>query len=236
MNLPSNNELPPNQHPTAGQMRPLSTTRLKSNIPKGEATSDSTCRGQESSRGIAGAAGNVPTNWVYPSEQMFFNALKRKGYAAREEDMQSVIAIHNTVNERTWQHIMKWESAHADKCSDIKLAFFKGRPKDLSPKARFRNWIGYTLPFDRHDWTIDRCGHHVRYVIDYYNGKKVPGMPASVYIDARPALDSGAAAFERMRMALGSSPPPSVSGVVPPVRHGIPAPSSPPNKSDSGSN
>ena len=25
--------------------------------------------------------------WMYPSEQMFFNALKRKGYAVREEEM-----------------------------------------------------------------------------------------------------------------------------------------------------
>lgn len=23
-------------------------------------------------------------------------------------------------------------------------------------------------PFDRHDWTVDRCGKEVRYVIDYY--------------------------------------------------------------------
>lgn len=31
----------------------------------------------------------------------------------------------------------------------------------------------YELPFDRHDWIVDRCGREVRYVIDYYDGGKV---------------------------------------------------------------
>ncbi len=26
----------------------------------------------------------------------------------------------------------------------------------------FRGWLGYELPFDRHDWIIDRCGKEVR--------------------------------------------------------------------------
>jgi len=31
----------------------------------------------------------------------------------------------------------------------------------------------YQLPFDRHDWVIDRCGKQVRYIIDYYDGGSV---------------------------------------------------------------
>lgn len=42
-----------------------------------------------------------------------------------------------------------------------KLKRFMGRPADYSPKARFLNLLGYKLPFDRHDWIIDRCGHEV---------------------------------------------------------------------------
>ena len=26
----------------------------------------------------------------------------------------------------------------------------------------YRGWMGYELPFDRHDWIIDRCGQEVR--------------------------------------------------------------------------
>lgn len=33
--------------------------------------------------------------WVYPSEQMFYNAMKRKGWTPSEDDMAAVVAIHN---------------------------------------------------------------------------------------------------------------------------------------------
>ena len=34
----------------------------------------------------------------------------------------------------------------------------------------FYNFIcRVNLPFDRHDWTVDRCGKEVRYIIDYYS-------------------------------------------------------------------
>lgn len=38
----------------------------------------------------------------------------------------------------------------------------RGRPQDYSPKARLLNMLGYKLPFDRHDWIVDRCGEEVR--------------------------------------------------------------------------
>lgn len=39
---------------------------------------------------------------------MFYNAMKRKGWDAREEDMPQVVAIHNTVNERAWQEVRRY--------------------------------------------------------------------------------------------------------------------------------
>ena len=48
-------------------------------------------------------------NWVYPSEKMFFDAMKRKGYASAEKDMKMVVPIHNAVNERAWKEIKEWE-------------------------------------------------------------------------------------------------------------------------------
>lgn len=69
---------------------------------------------------------------------------------------------------------------------------FRGRPRDVSPKARMLNWMGYKLPFDRHDWIIDRCGQEVRYVIDFYEGKRErESDPPSIYIDARPEFSLG---------------------------------------------
>lgn len=51
-------------------------------------------------------------NWVYPSEKMFFDAMKRKGYDAREVDMKTVVPIHNAVNERAWKEILDWEKPY----------------------------------------------------------------------------------------------------------------------------
>ncbi len=59
---------------------------------------------------------------------------------------------------------------------------------------------GYKLPFDRHDWVVDRCGQEVRYVIDFYNGVPQPGSeaPVAMHLDVRPALDSWEALYDRL--------------------------------------
>lgn len=44
-----------------------------------------------------------------------------------------------------------------------KLKKFMGRPQEYSPKAMLLNFLGYKLPFDRHDWVVDRCGREVRF-------------------------------------------------------------------------
>lgn len=51
-------------------------------------------------------------NWVYPSEKMFFDAMKRKGYDAQVADMKTVVPIHNAVNEKAWEQIKKWEAPY----------------------------------------------------------------------------------------------------------------------------
>ena len=85
------------QRPRPDQDLPLSKYRMRSSIPKAEFTPEH----QPADGG----------HWVYPSQQMFYNAMRRKGWSAREEDMPAVVAIHNAVNERTWQELLKWEAA-----------------------------------------------------------------------------------------------------------------------------
>ena len=46
-----------------------------------------------------------------------------------------------------------------------------------SPLARLSGWFGGQLPFDRHDWWVDRCGQEVRYVIDFYFHEEAAGTP-----------------------------------------------------------
>ena len=173
--------------PAPMQQMPLDTARQVSTIPKGEFNPET----QDS----------ASTAWEYPSPQMFFNAMRRKGYQPSEHDMGMVVAIHNAVNERTWTEVLRWEALHKSSCGDPKLLKFEGRPKDLTPRARINSLFGYDLPFDRHDWVVDRCGTEVRYVIDFYNAPG-DGETAAIgmHLDVRPALDNLGAVADRVRM------------------------------------
>eukprot|EP01097_Dermamoeba_algensis_P009591 TRINITY_DN6801_c0_g1_i1.p1 TRINITY_DN6801_c0_g1~~TRINITY_DN6801_c0_g1_i1.p1 ORF type:complete len:301 (-),score=82.53 TRINITY_DN6801_c0_g1_i1:72-932(-) len=169
-----------NQEPAPGQRIPLSTDRMQSTIPKGGAD----------------------TTWVYPSPQMFYNALRRKGKLdgdVKEEDLDLVVAIHNQNNEVTWNEVKKWEKTLHCEC-EPKLVRFRGRPYDLSPKARIKAWLGYELPYDRHDWVVDRCGTEVRYIIDFYHNENPKPNEPRLTVDARPAVDTAGSFYDRMNM------------------------------------
>ena len=161
---------PANQLPAPDQPFPLPTERQKSSIPRA----------------------GTQDHWQYPSQQMFYNALRRKGWEfgpddLEAQDMDHIIKIHNANNESAWQEVIRlrkiffilwnekgdillntkgsyfcqvmlWESLHADQCSNPKLKSFGGKAKYFSPRARIRGWMGYEMPFDRHDWIIDRSG------------------------------------------------------------------------------
>jgi len=87
----SKNQMPTDlaQKPLPGQTISLDTARAMSSIPTTE-ESDS-------------------KHWVYPSEQMFFDAMRRKNWNPNEIDMKTVVPIHNAVNERAWAQILEWE-------------------------------------------------------------------------------------------------------------------------------
>ncbi|KAF9203782.1 Cytochrome c1 heme lyase [Haplosporangium sp. Z 27] len=194
---PTNNmPINPDQFRTASQHHELNTERETSSIPKASHSPDPYGDDKKSSSASFGAHAADPDSdqdkvWIYPSEQMFFNAMKRKNWNPREEDMKFVVPIHNMVNEMAWKHILRWERLTKNDCGGPKLVKFEGKPKEITPKARFRSWMGYTLPFDRHDWVVDRCGKQVTYIIDFYSGRPDPRYPEapSFYLDVRPKLD-----------------------------------------------
>ncbi|TSK34834.1 Phosphatidylinositol 4-phosphate 5-kinase type-1 alpha [Bagarius yarrelli] len=147
---------PPNQQPASDQPFPLPLKREESSIPRF----------------------GTEKNWVYPSEQMFWNAMLRKGWRWKDDslstdDMSNIIKIHNRNNEQAWEEILKWEALHAR----------------------------YELPFDRHDWIVDRCGKEVRYVIDYYEGDLDKNTYQFSILDVRPAIDSLDAVWDRVKVA-----------------------------------
>ncbi|ODQ80379.1 hypothetical protein BABINDRAFT_35919 [Babjeviella inositovora NRRL Y-12698] len=175
-----------------GQQIELPTARTMSTIPRGTDESD----------GV----------WEYPSPQQMFNAMMRKGKDEVPEDaVESMVDVHNFLNEGAWQVILEWEQKHTVETRvDPRLLRFTGRPHDLSPRAQAYGLLGKLFPehftreppFDRHDWTVLRADgkggwNEVRYVIDYYGGPDDPhGMP-TFFLDVRPALDNFGNAFDR---------------------------------------
>ncbi|DAA74612.1 TPA_exp: Uncharacterized protein A8136_3150 [Trichophyton benhamiae CBS 112371] len=167
----------------------------------------------ESETGTDGKTGN----WIYPSERQFFDALMRKNNTPSSTknatelatSVASIIPIHNAVNERAWAEILDWESKGpvsdpgSTKCGGPKLYSFRGLGAEtqyLSPRARWNGLLGYQLPFDRHDWVVERCdGARLEYVIDFYQGKsdrKGDGGKLNFFLDVRPKLNS----WEGLRM------------------------------------
>jgi cytochrome c heme-lyase len=130
--------------------------------------------------------------------------------------MNTVIAIHNNMNENTWSQVLEWEklrnpyvasytsstittttpssSSLVDTGRESKLLRFMGKPDDYSPKARIKMLFGHPPPFDRHDWIVDRGGIEVRYVIDYYHDE------SSIQIDKIPSKLTDASSIQSIKV------------------------------------
>lgn len=139
------------------------------------------------------------SNWVYPSQKQFYEAMLRKKWEANATDMSTVVPLHNSVNERVWNYIKLWEKGQgSESCGGVQLTSFKGDSKKLTPRAWFRSSIlGLPKPFDRHDWTVDRCGKTIDYVIDFYSEDDSSAGP-QIFLDVRPKLNS----FEGVRLRV----------------------------------
>lgn len=142
---------------SASQKRALSLDRTYSSIPR---SSDGSVAPAASAapaacpvahgdmKGKAKAADQdaaSANNWVYPSPQQFYNALMRKGKETPEESVDSMVEIHNFLNEKAWDEIRRWEDRRSPN-ERIELARFEGRPDQLSPKARYHLFLGRLFP------------------------------------------------------------------------------------------
>lgn len=86
-NLSPLNQMPTlPQAPSPDQSMALPLTRTESSIPR-----------------------DPSAKWEYPSPQQFYNALVRKGWQTPEEHVETMVEIHNFLNEEAWQEVLKWE-------------------------------------------------------------------------------------------------------------------------------
>lgn len=141
------------QEQAPGQTHVLPTSRDESSIPRGTGES----------------------NWEYPSPQQMYNALLRKGYTDTDiTAVESMVDVHNFLNEGAWGEIVDWERRFARGLSrgwevskrgeeNAPLALrrleaqeggqtqptlirFQGRPKEMTPKAAMLQLLGRVYP------------------------------------------------------------------------------------------
>lgn len=143
------------QSPAPSQTYSLPTARDESSIPKGTASGE---------------------KWEYPSPQQMYNALLRKGYTDTDVTaVESMVSIHNFLNEGAWAEIVDWErrfgkglrrgwqvSRRGEENAEVvlrrleareggegeqpSLLRFQGRPKDMTPKAAMLQVLGWAWP------------------------------------------------------------------------------------------
>ena len=145
-------------------------------------------------------------NWKYPSPVQFYRNAVAKGHSVDPHDMNTVVSIHNAVNEETWRRIKEMEKRyHSVDCPDgPTLIRFVGKPSEPSLKATLLHFVGgYVMPFDRHEWTIDRCGRGLyKYHVDFYDGAASDSGKVSIYLDVRPSLETPSGVLDRIRSAV----------------------------------
>jgi len=192
------NQMPSlSQSPSPNQSAALPTERVFSSIPRPSSPEEPAAS---------------PAKWEYPSPQQFYNALVRKGWETPEEHVETMVQIHNFLNEEAWSEVLKWESRWNKYAPQPpELARLHGKPGELSPKARLHLFAGWFFPsrfssqppFDRHDWVVRRpaTGEEVRYIIDYYSAPDDPDGNPVFSLDVRPALDSPGSIKERVTVA-----------------------------------
>ncbi|KAH8095385.1 holocytochrome-c synthase [Aureococcus anophagefferens] len=174
----------------AGPGGALSTERVESSIPTLDAGS----------------------RWTYPSPQMFWNSLVRKGKVggASEGDMDTVIAVHNSMNEATWAKILEWEALSDPGAPRRGSRGSRGGRRSTAPRPGSSSSLGTRSPSTATTGSSSGDGAEVRYVIDYYSDEAATardetpktmhdvGAVKSILLDVRPALDSPAALWDRV--------------------------------------
>eukprot|EP00049_Salpingoeca_infusionum_P005036 m.87465 g.87465 ORF g.87465 m.87465 type:complete len:233 (+) comp12831_c1_seq1:267-965(+) len=137
--------------------------------------------------------------WLNPSPRQLKLALDKREKPIEEGDAPDVANVHELVVNMSWEEVMVYEDLHKRDCPNVTLSRFRGMDGIYSIKARLFKMFSGITPFDRHDWTVNRCGKEVTYIIDYYSVDDEDGDP-QYFIDCRPAGWGGLA--DRARIAF----------------------------------
>lgn len=123
ININPLNKMPliPQQQKALNQQIVLPIQRTTSTIPRANSLNSSSCPIATTSTSSTSCP-VAPSNndqtlkkeeqWEYPSPQQFYNALVKKGWETPEESIETMVSIHNWMNEAAWQQVRTWEEKH----------------------------------------------------------------------------------------------------------------------------
>jgi cytochrome c heme-lyase len=104
--LPASSTSPPEKQGFLSRLNPLNNMFSELDNSRAEHQSQDLPLSREPST-IPKGDGSL---WEYPSPQQMYNAMLRKGYTDTPADaVESMVSIHNFLNEGAWAEIMGWE-------------------------------------------------------------------------------------------------------------------------------
>ena len=133
-------------------------------------------------------------------------ARARPSDCSPEDDMHSVVSVHNAMNEDTWRRVVAWEKRlHVARVPRPDVAPVSGEARrPLRPLACVREVRdrGRECRSTGTTGTSTAAVKQVRYVIDYYFHEDKAGTPGQFDLVVRPAADSvRRAVADRVKMS-----------------------------------
>lgn len=106
--LPNDKPAPPRNASTLSKLNPLNyMPKVIANERESDAQTVNLPLDREASTIPRGDGTGM---WEYPSPQQMYNAMLRKGYTdTPAEHVESMVAVHNFLNEGAWAEILDWE-------------------------------------------------------------------------------------------------------------------------------
>jgi cytochrome c heme-lyase len=99
--------------PTQRQISSIPKTPEGAASPPSSAPSPVGCTSEAESTPLSSVDPHMKDGrWVYPSQQQFYQAMKRKNHQPDPNQMAVIVPLHNAINEQAWAKILQWEQKY----------------------------------------------------------------------------------------------------------------------------
>jgi cytochrome c heme-lyase len=141
---------------------------------------------------VAAASSSDEDTVDFESMAQVFEYMRLTGTHLDDRELRVIAA--GISYRAAWRGIMDFESLPRLGCGCAEAKFVKLLTNQgPTIKSQFLGALGYSTPFDRMDYIVDRCGTHHRYIVEFYQTSET-----EFKVDARPAFNSGTGWIDRV--------------------------------------